>query len=303
MARRPLLSPGAGGGRPAPLRYRLPPMPAAGTLDLERLRRLAVAAARAGGEVVRGGHSAPLPETETKGRGDYVSAVDRAAEVAVLDVLHQGAPDIAVLAEESGGRRGDRYWAVDPLDGTTNFLRGFPVVGVSVGLIVEGAPVVGAVEAPLMGVSWSAAAGRGAHDGDGRRLAVRGPEDRGVVATGFPFRKPENQARYERVLEAALREFEDLRRAGAASLDLAYSAAGAFDGYFELGLSTWDVAAGAVLVREAGGVVTDWSGDPMAVIDSGDILAGAPGWHERMLSLIRAAAAPRSGAHAVESPP
>jgi myo-inositol-1(or 4)-monophosphatase len=112
-------------------------------------------------------------------------------------------------------------------------------------------------------------------------------EGLGVVATGFPFRRPENLARYLPVFEATLASAEDLRRAGAASLDLAYSAEGAFDGFFELGLSLWDIAAGSLLVLEAGGVVTDWAGDPHGVYATGDILAGSPAWHERMLDLVR----------------
>jgi myo-inositol-1(or 4)-monophosphatase len=108
----------------------------------------------------------------------------------------------------------------------------------------------------------------------------------GVVATGFPFRRKERLPRYLSVFEQALTRFEDLRRAGAASLDLAYVAAGVFDGFFELGLGIWDIAAGALLVREAGGVVTDWAGSGDAVFVSGDILAGTPAWHEAMLEII-----------------
>jgi myo-inositol-1(or 4)-monophosphatase len=179
-------------------------------------------------------------------------------------------------------------WVVDPIDGTTNFLRGFPVVGVSVALVEAGRPVVGAVNAPLLGASWSAAEGQGATDARGRRLSVSSHPGAGVVATGFPFRRKERLPRYLKVLEQALTRFEDLRRAGAASLDLAYVGAGVFDGFFELGLGIWDIAAGALLVREAGGVVTDWSGDPDAVFVSGDILAGTPGWHEVMLEIVAA---------------
>lgn len=254
---------------------------------------MAVEAVGAAGDVVRQwwGHEV---RAERKGRGDYVTAADRAAEAAALGVLRRRTPTIAVLAEESvavGATIDDRpVWAVDPLDGTTNFLRGFPVVGVSIGLLVDGRPVAGAVGAPLLGEVWSAALGRGAHDLQGRRLSVRDDGGRGVAATGFPFRRPENRPRYLAVFEAALAEMEDLRRPGAASLDLAYTAAGAFDGFFELGLATWDVAAGTLLVREAGGVVSDWEGDEEAVLRSGDILAGSPTWHERMLGIVAACA-------------
>jgi len=258
---------------------------------LGELRDLAVRAAEAAGEVITGWRDGRLAlHTESKGRGDYVTAADRAAEAAAREVLAAGAPEIGVLAEESAvpgvAEGAGPLWAVDPIDGTTNFLRGFPVVGVSVGLLVDGLPAAGAVSAPFLGDLWCGARGLGAHDRQGRRLRVEG-DGRGVVATGFPFRRPANRDRYLPVFEATLAVAEDLRRAGAASLDLAYTAQGAFDGYFELGLSLWDLAAGSLLVLEAGGVVTDWAGDPRGVYRRGDILAGAPAWHERMLDVVR----------------
>ena len=255
----------------------------------DTLRELALAAARAAGELVVTAHARPGSLTaEVKSPGDYVTEVDRSAEQAAIRVLRAGAPDIAILAEESGGVRNDRMWVIDPVDGTTNFVRGFPVVGVSVALVEEGRPVVGAVIAPLLGEAWSAAEGQGAFDREGNRLAVSRHPGAGVVATGFPFRHKDRLPSYLPVMTAALQRFEDLRRAGAASLDLAYVGAGAFDGYFELGLGLWDIAAGALLVREAGGVVTDWSGDSEAVFVSGDILAGTPAWHETMLGIVAA---------------
>ena len=266
-------------------------------LDLPALRDLALRAAEAGAEVVRAARrpGADAVVAETKGIGDYVTAVDRAAEVAVLAVLRAGAPHIPVIAEESSASTpvppDGPAWAVDPVDGTTNFVRGFPIVGVSVGLLVDGEPAAGAVVAPLLGTGAVAARGHGAHDLDGARLRVRPPEGRGVAATGLPFRKPENRARYRAAFDRILDEVEDIRRAGAASLDLTWTAAGVFDGYFELGLSLWDVAAGGIVVREAGGVVTDWSGDPAGFLISGDVLAGAPSWHERMLDITRTPAA------------
>ncbi len=254
----------------------------------ETLRELAVAAAAAASELVVRAHAAgaePLT-AEVKSPGDYVTEVDRAAERAAVRVLQDGAPDIAILAEEGGGAIAERMWVVDPIDGTTNFVRGFPVVGVSVALVEDGRPVVGAVSAPLLGASWSAAQGEGATDQAGRRLSVSAHPGAGVVATGFPFRHKERLPRYLPVLERALGRFEDLRRAGAASLDLAYVGAGVFDGFFELGLGLWDIAAGSLLVREAGGVVTDWTGDPEAVFATGNILAGTPAWHEAMLEIV-----------------
>ncbi|MFN2568855.1 MAG: inositol monophosphatase [Candidatus Dormibacteria bacterium] len=251
----------------------------------DELRAVAVEAAEAAGRVItEWGADAELM-IEEKGAGDYVTAADRAAEAAAMAVLRGSTPDIPVVAEEAGGTGADRMWLLDPIDGTTNFLRGFPAVGVSVGLMEEGQPVAGAVAAPYLGEMWSAARGEGARDRHGRRLSVAAGAGLGVVATGFPFRKPGNLERYLPAMEAALDRFEDLRRPGAASLDLAYSATGAWDGFFELGLSPWDVSAGALLVLEAGGVVSDWAGDHKAVFTSGNILAGAPAWHERMLDI------------------
>jgi myo-inositol-1(or 4)-monophosphatase len=255
----------------------------------ETLRELAVAAAAsAAALVVSAARGGEVLSAEVKSPGDYVTEVDRAAERAAVRLLNEGAPDIPVLAEESGGVVSERMWVVDPIDGTTNFVRGFPVVGVSVALIEGGRPVVGAVNAPLLGAWWSAAEGHGARDHAGRPLVVSTHPGAGVVATGFPFRRKERLPRYFDVFERALTRFEDLRRAGAASLDLAYVGAGAFDGFFELGLGIWDIAAGALLVREAGGVVSDWKGDPDAVFISGDILAGTPAWHQAMLEIVAA---------------
>ena len=222
---------------------------------------------------------------ELKGRGDYVTATDRSSEAAILEVLAREAPGVAVLAEEGGGTRGSTMWAVDPLDGTTNFTRGFPTVGVSVALLEDGMPVLGVVLAPYLELEFSAARGQGAFRNGERLPQHRGIEPPGaVVATGFPFRNKALLARYLPVMEAALARFEDLRRAGAAALDLAWTAASTFDGFFELGLNTWDVAAGALLVLEAGDRVTDWSGGD-SWIETGDIVAGAPSVHEALLEL------------------
>ncbi len=251
------------------------------------LLHVATAAAEAAGRVIVTARSSGLPHpAEVKGHGDWVTSVDREAESAAVAILRMATPEIGVLAEESGGERAARMWVVDPLDGTTNFVRGYPVVGVSVALIEAGEPVVGVVAAPELGRRWTAILGEGAYDRRGRRLDLSSSPATGVTATGFPFRHPEWRDRYLAVMEPALAEMEDLRRDGAASLDLAETAAGVWSGFFELGLGLWDIAAGALLVREAGGVVTDWHGDERAVFESGDILAGAPAWHQRMLAIV-----------------
>ena len=227
---------------------------------------------------------------DAKGAGDYVTEADRRSEDAIREHLARATPDIPTLGEEAGGERGDVYWAVDPLDGTTNFLLGLPVVGVSVALVASSRPVIGAVRAPFLDLAFSGARGLGAFAGERPlRVSDRRP-DRAVVATGFPFRHKDLLPRYLPAFETVLREAEDLRRAGAAALDLAWVAAAVFDGFFELGLSVWDVAAGGLLVQEAGGLVTDWDGRSAYL--GGDVLAGSPATHR----LLRRAATASDGA-------
>lgn len=264
------------------------------TLDLDALARAAEAAARAGGEIVLAGFADPANVRE-KSPGDWVSDVDTASERTVAAMLAEAAPTIPFFGEESGGERADVGWICDPLDGTANFLHGFPAVGVSIALVEAGVPIVGVVHAPLLGDTYVATRGGGAFR-DGTRLAIstRTPE-RAMVATGFPFRHADLKDPYLGIFGLALRRFEDLRRAGAASLDLAWTAAGVFDGYFELRLGPWDVAAGALLVREAGGVVTDWTGDDRDWLDSGDIVVGSPAVHAEVLRLARESGVQGSG--------
>ncbi len=220
-----------------------------------------------------------------KGAGDYVTAFDRQSEAAIVEVLARETPGIAVVAEERGGKRAGTMWAVDPLDGTTNFTRGFPVVAVSVGLLQEGIPVAGVVIAPFLQLEFAASQGKGATLNGDRLPALRAIDpSKAVVATGFPFRNKQRMPRYRPVMEGAVLHFEDLRRAGAAALDLAWTAAGTFDGYFELNLNTWDVAAGAALVLEVGGRVSDWSGGDNWV-ETGDVLAAGPAVHKVLLEL------------------
>jgi len=265
--------------------------PGTGGLDLDALLRAAVDAAGAGGAIVQANFGV-ADNVREKAPGDWVSDVDTASEQAVRDVLEHDAPGIAFFGEESGGERAALGWLVDPLDGTANFLHGFPAVGVSIALVADGRPIVGVVHAPLLGMTFTAMHGRGAWCNDERiDVSTRAPAQ-AICATGFPFRaKQERLPSYLPVMEAALREFEDLRRAGSASLDLAWTAAGVFDGYFEQALGPWDVAAGALLVREAGGVVTDWSGDDRRWLDSGDIVAAPPVVHARIVELTRRAVA------------
>lgn len=259
-----------------------------GREELERFRQVAARAALAAGRIIL---ESPMPEAERKAYADYVTEVDRRAEEAVRDVLGKETPDIGVVGEELGGEAAAEYWLVDPIDGTVNFLHRFPAVGVSVALVQHGRPIAGSVHAPYLRMTWSAARGLGAEqDGTPIRVTAVPPEE-AVVGTGFPFRyKEERLEEYLRVLLPALRRFEDLRRPGAVALDLAWVAAGVFDGFFELALSPWDVAAGALLIEEAGGRVSDWSGGGDYL--SGDILAGGPEVHALLVEMAGEAGAP-----------
>ena len=253
--------------------------------DLDRLLAVALDAARVGGEIVAEEFAAPR-DVRAKAPGVWVSDADLRSEAAVRDALLTAVPDIPVLGEEGGGERGVLGWFVDPLDGTANFLHGLEAVGVSVGLVEDDRPIVGVVHAPLLGRTYSARLGGGAfRDGAPIRVSNRAPAQ-AICATGFPFRRKYLIERYLAVFVAALRSLEDLRRVGGASLDLSWTAQGVFDGYFELALGPWDVAAGGLLVREAGGVVTDWAGDDKGWLASGDVVAGSPVVHEFLLELI-----------------
>lgn len=255
-----------------------------------RSAAIAALAAECGARIVRDAGLHGSATLEAKGLpGDYVTDVDLTSEAAIIALLGEETPDIPVHGEEGGGLTGDRYWVVDPLDGTTNFAHGFPAVGVSVALIEHGRPTAGSVCAPFLGTTYSGARGEGAwitrDGGEPVRLGVseRDPS-RAVVATGFPFRRKARLLEgYLMTMTAALARFEDLRRPGAASLDLAWVAEGVFDGFFELSLGPWDVAAGGLLIEEAGGVVTDWEGGTGWL--AGDILAGPPPIHGELLGL------------------
>ena len=252
------------------------------------MRSLAREAALVGAEAIR---DAEPPEVgAAKGLpGDWVTEVDLASERAIVATLAAATPEIPVQGEElSGAATSGLRWVVDPLDGTTNFLHRFPAVGVSVAL-VEDRVLAGAIAAPFLGDVWHAAAGGGATwEGPGETTSCRvsgRPPEQAVVATGFPFRRKERLPRYLAALRMALETFEDLRRPGAACLDLAWTACGVFDGFFELGLAPWDVAAGALLVTESGGLVTDWDGG--AGFLSGTILAAPPAVHAHLLRIVR----------------
>ncbi len=218
-----------------------------------------------------------LETIEEKGRsGDLVTNADRAAEAAVLKVLARHVPDHPILAEESGsiaGRESQYLWAIDPLDGTTNYAHQYPFYAVSVGLLIEGKPAVGAIFAPYLNELYQAATGLGARR-NRQPIQVSTTEtlDKSLLVTGFAYdrrdRDDNNYAEFCRLTHLT----QGVRRGGSAALDLAFVACGRLDGYWERGLSPWDLAAGVVLVEEAGGRVTAYDGAPFDLA-SGRILA------------------------------
>lgn len=255
--------------------------------ELEQLRDAAMQAALAGGEIVRA-HFGKARDIEEKAPGDWVSAADLGSEAAVRATLERLTPHVDFFGEETGGNRDSTLaWYVDPLDGTANFLHGFESVGVSIGLVRDGEPVVGVVHAPFYDRTFHGYQGGGAWCDDKQLHVSDRVPGSAIPSTGFPFRLKHRKPAYLLAFQDAFATFEDLRRAGAASLDLSWTAAGVFDGHFELGLGTWDVAAGSCLVREAGGVVTDWHGDSNGFLWSGDIVAGPPLVHAELLRIAQ----------------
>ncbi|MEB3319841.1 MAG: inositol monophosphatase family protein [Cyanobium sp.] len=264
---------------------------------LERLVDVARRAAEAGGVQLRTCFGR-LEQVREKGRcGDLVTEADLAAERAVLALLERETPEIGVLAEESGRRvrAGDLEWCVDPLDGTTNYAHGFPFFGTSVGLTWRGRPLLGALAVPAFDELYWAAAGLGSWC-NGRRLAVSdcGSLADALLATGFAYdrhtRLDNNYAEFAWFTHRS----HGVRRAGAAAVDLAFVACGRLDGYWERGLAPWDMAAGVVLLEEAGGVVSNYSGAPLELAEGRVVAAGAA-LHPQILTGL-AACRPLSGA-------
>ncbi|MBR9989423.1 MAG: inositol monophosphatase [Gemmatimonadetes bacterium] len=242
-----------------------------------------------------------VAEWSEKGAADFVTHVDRAAEAVIVERILSRFPDHRILAEEAewerdapsgvtGGAGSDDWtWIIDPLDGTTNYLHGYPAYAVSIG-VTRGAELQAAVvRNGATGEEWSAVRNGGAFR-DGSRIAVSQIEDmsRTLIGTGFPFKSLHLLPVYTRQFEAVLRSTSGVRRAGSAALDLCHVATGWFDGFWELDLAPWDVAAGTLIVREAGGIVTRLEGEA-DVIGQGSLLAGNPAVHASLGRLIRSA--------------
>lgn len=211
---------------------------------------------------------------ERKARHDYVTEVDKACEEEIVREIKRFYPDHSFLCEESGKQGdSDTVWIIDPLDGTSNYMHGIPHFAISIAQQVKGRTEHAVVYDPMRDEIFTASRGSGAFMNQKRlRVSSRSSLENAILATAFPFRQRDQLQAYARVFQAIFAKVEDFRRAGTASLDLAWVAAGRLDGFFELGLKPWDVAAGAMIVREAGGVVMDWDGND-SFEESGTILA------------------------------
>ncbi len=249
---------------------------------------IAVRAARAAGNIiVRYIDRIDALTITEKSANDFVSEVDRESERVIIEVIRKAYPSHAILGEESGAHAGDDYeWIIDPLDGTTNYVRGFPQFAVSVALRHRGVLDQGVVFDPVRQELFTASRGAGAQlDGKRIRVGRRGLKG-ALLGTGFPFRQLEDLDTYMDTMKAFIPRTAGIRRAGAAALDLAYVAAGRLDGFWEFGLGPWDMAAGALLVREAGGMVSDVDGAD-GFMESGNVVAASPRAHGPMLEVLR----------------
>jgi myo-inositol-1(or 4)-monophosphatase len=257
---------------------------------LPDLLKTALAAAHAGAQIVtRYFRDADL-EVRRKGENDFVTQADKESEAAIVAEIRKRFPDHRILAEEGSGAgqgHGEHEWLIDPLDGTTNFLHGLPVYCVSVACRRGDELLVGVIEDPEGGNLFQAVKGGGAF-WNGRPMNVSGQEglDGSFLATGYPWRALPTLELYLGIFRDVFRQSKALRRCGSAALDLAYTATGTYDGFFEFRLAPWDIGAGVLLVREAGGVVTDTDGGER-FFEGGNIVAGGPSLHRELLAVVR----------------
>ena len=254
---------------------------------------IAIKAARRAGQIInRASNDLDLLKVATKKPNDFVTEVDQAAEAAIIEVLQEAYPGYGILAEESGetagkGKRDAEFqWIIDPLDGTTNFIHGLPQYAVSIALAKGGVVEQAVVFDPNRNEMFTASKGGGAFLNDRRiRVSKRTKLQDSLLGTGFPYRMFDHADTYLAIFKELTQKTAGLRRPGAASLDLCYVGCGRYDGFWEFGLSPWDMAAGALVVAEAGGLVSDLAGD-QNYLDSGNIVAGTPKVFAPLLQLI-----------------
>ena len=258
---------------------------------LHPMLNIAIKAARAAGAIInRASLDIERLTVTAKSHNDFVTEVDKAAEDAIIATILEAYPGHGILAEESGREHGARHsdyvWIIDPLDGTTNFIHGFPVYAVSIALMVHGKIEQAVVYDPTRNDLFCATRGRGAYLNDRRiRVAKRIQLRDCLLSTGFPFRPGDQFQTYMQMLQDVMPKVAGVRRPGAAALDLAYVAAGFSDGFFETGLSAWDVAAGSLLVTEAGGLIGNFTGEA-DFLEQRECVAANPRIYGQMVSLL-----------------
>ena len=255
---------------------------------MQPMLNIAVRAARSAGEIIlRSADKASHLAVDSKGKNDFATEIDRLAEKEIISIIKAAYPEHSILAEESGEHAGNDFvWVIDPLDGTTNFIHGFPQYAVSIALKYKGRIEIGVVYDPLREELFTAKRGGGAMLNN-RRLRVTGLTSMkgALIGTGFPFKVPQHLDAYLNMFRAITIDSAGIRRAGSAALDLAYLAAGRLDAFWEIELKEWDMAAGILLVKEAGGVATDFSFNDN-YLTSGNLIAGSPRMHQLMYQLI-----------------
>ncbi len=263
------------------------------TQALHPMLNIAIKAARNAGTVIsRASVDLDRITVNTKGPSDFVTEVDHAAEAAIIDTLLDAYPGHAILAEESGrahGAKDSEYvWIIDPLDGTTNFIHGLPMYCVSIALSFRGQLQQGVVYDPARNDLFIASKGRGAFLNDRRlRVSKRNRMNDALIGTGFPFRQGDDFKRYMEMLGTVMQACAGVRRPGSAALDLCHVAAGAYDGFFEPGLSPWDMAAGALMVTEAGGLVGNFTGESDFLFQK-EVIAGNPKIYGQLVQMLGA---------------
>ncbi len=255
---------------------------------MQPLLNIAIRAARRAGEIiVRGMNKLHRLDVREKGQNDFVTEIDLAAERDIVETIHRHYPDHAILGEESGASGDHEFvWIIDPLDGTTNYMHGFPQFAVSIGVQRRGRMEHGVVYDPLRQELFTTSRGDGAQL-DGRRIRVSSHIglERSLIGTGFPYQTNLRWLdSYMVMLKAVMQQAAGVRRPGSAALDLAYVAAGRLDAFWEIGLKPWDTAAGSLLISEAGGLVTSLLGNDYKL--DGDILVGTPKVHAPLLELL-----------------
>lgn len=258
---------------------------------MQPMLNMAVRAARAAGKVILQGYEQlDRVQTEVKAANDFVTNIDKEAEQAIIEVLLKAYPDHGIVAEESGisgNKNSDYVWIIDPLDGTTNFVRGIPHFSVSIALKVKGRLEQGVVYDPIREELFSASRGAGAQLNDKRIRVSALPDMRGALfSSAFPFKARHHLPAYMDMFAALFEKSGDVRRTGSAALDLAYVAAGRSDAFLEIGLKPWDIAAGELIVREAGGIVCDFIGSHNQ-LSSGNVVAANPRVTKDVLKTIK----------------